>query len=175
MRAFGSVRKADMPSDGTLILDDFSQSDANGLLAADQNAEHRRRFEAPEKFLPSLHHSRQIISQWLDDKNAGKRWALAVRECNSGELLGGCELQPVTSSITSLSYWTLFRHRAQGVGSRAVVLACKLAFERLQFHRIELSIDADNPHSRSIALRNGFVEYGSRLGHVQYSKELTRS
>jgi len=173
MRAFGAVRKTDLPSDGAVTLDDFSQSDAIGLFAADQDAEHRRRFEAPEEFLPSLQHSRQTISRWLDEKNAGTRWALAVRDCKTRELLGGCEFKPVTSSVTRLSYWTLSQHRAKGIGSRAVALACTLAFEQLQFHRIELSIDADNPHSRSIALRNGFLEHGAREGRVLYAKEQT--
>lgn len=162
-------------SDGTVTLDEFRQSDACTMLGADSDSEHRRRFGVPDSFIPSLEHSQRVMSRCLDEKAAGKSWAFAVRDSQTGELLAGCELRPRTSDTMSLSYWVYPMHRSRGVGSRAVTLVCTMVFERLGFKQIDLLIDTDNPHSQRIAVRNGFTHVGMRDGRVLFVKKSTRN
>jgi len=142
------------------------------MCDGDRDAEHRRWFEFPEDFVPSLQHSRDVIAQWERKRVAGERFPFAVRDAGTGELLGGCELRPVGNGAASLAYWTYPAHRSRGVASRAVALACRVAFEQLRFRRLEVVTEPDNGSSRRVALRNGFREAGVRDGRILHIKEL---
>ena len=58
-------------SDGIVYLDDFRLTDASALLVADHDSEHRKRFEVPPDFVPSLDHSRKVIQGWIYDRKLG--------------------------------------------------------------------------------------------------------
>ena len=139
------------------------------MVEADADAEHRRRFDFPEDFVPSLHHSQKVIARWEGERLAGIRFAFAVRSVASGELLGGCELRPLGNGDANLSYWTYPRHRGRGVASRAVALACEIAVAEFDFRALEIVVDADNIASRKVATRNGFREAGERDGRILYT------
>ncbi len=160
------------PSDGVVTLAFFVPSDASVLCDGDRDFEHRRRFEFPDDFVPSLQHSEDVVARWEQERLAGKRFALAVRNAATDELLGGCELRPLKGESANLSYWTYPAHRCRGVASRAVALACHVAFEELSFRRLEILTDPDNVGSRRVALRNGFKEVGVREGRVLYVIEV---
>src|SRR6185369_10816065 len=106
-----------------------------------------RRFEFPETFVPSLEHSLAVVARWNQELEKQEAFRFAVRSVTDGELLGGC-----------------------GVASRAVALACTVAFEELGLQTIEIAADADNTFSRRVALRNGFVEVGTRNGQILYRR-----
>lgn len=154
-----------------LTLDSFVPADAARLCEVDGDPEHRRRFEFPEGFVPSEEHSARVIARWTEERRAGVRFPLAVREAATGELVGGCELQPSADAAARLSYWTHPRYRGRGIASQAVQLVCTLAFTELGIRRLELEADADNLASRRIALLNGFREVGTRSGRVMYVLE----
>jgi RimJ/RimL family protein N-acetyltransferase len=160
-----------LPGDGVVTLSLFRRSDAAVMCEGDRDAEHRRWFEFPEDFVPSLPHSRDVIAQWERKRAAGERFPFAVRDAETGELLGGCELRPVGKGAASLAYWTYPAHRSRGVASRAVALACQVASEQLRFRRLEVVTDPDNGGSRRVALRNGFREAGVRDGRILYIKD----
>jgi RimJ/RimL family protein N-acetyltransferase len=153
-------------SDDIVTLSDFVNKDASVLRDADFDAEHRRRFEFPRTFVPSLRHSLAVIARWKRERAAGTRFAFAVREVASGTLMGGCELKPRGGRTANLSYWTYPSHRGRGIASRAVALACKVAFRELGFGRLEVLTDPDNFGSRKVAARNGFKRVGVRDGRV---------
>jgi len=152
-------------------LDDFRSLDVPTLVSADHDPEHRRRFEIPDSFVPTIQHAERTLVTWLRKKAMGTSWTLAVRDCVTGDLLGGCELSTAGADAARLSYWIYPPHRSRGAGTRAVSLASQWALDQLGFARIELSIDSDNHPSRLIALRNGFTERGLHEGRVQYVKE----
>jgi RimJ/RimL family protein N-acetyltransferase len=162
-----------LPSDGVVTLSLFRPSDAAVMRDGDRDAEHRRWFELPEHFVPSVQHSRDVIALWERKRAAGERFPFAVRDAGTGELLGGCELRPVGKGAASLAYWTYPAHRSRGVASRAVALACQVASEQLRFRRLEVLADPDNGSSRRVALRNGFREAGLRDRRVLHIKELS--
>jgi RimJ/RimL family protein N-acetyltransferase len=137
-------------------------SDATVLLAADHDPEHRRRFDFPDDFVPSLRHSQNVIARWAVELRGGQRFPFAVRHARTGELLGGCELAPRAGAVANLSYWTHPAHRRRGVASRAVVLACHLAFNGMGFQHVEVAVEPDNVGSRRVAEATGFTEVGNR-------------
>ena len=153
------------------MLDWFAPADAAVLCAIDHDPEHRRRFDFPEGFVPSLRHSAAVIARWAEERRAGVRFPFAVREAASGDLIGGCELSPTGVGIANVSYWTHPLHRGRGVASEAVRQVCSHAFADLGFQRLELEADPDNIASHRVAIRNGFREIGLRAGRVLYVLE----
>jgi RimJ/RimL family protein N-acetyltransferase len=160
----------DERSDGVVTLSPFTAADAPMMRDGDHDPEIRRRFDFPDDFIPSLEHSRNVVASWEHERSIGKRFPFAVRDATSGVLLGGCELRPLSGKIANLSYWTYPAHRGRGVASRAVALACDVAFGELGVERLEILTDPDNTGSRRVALRNAFVEIGMRDGRVLHSR-----
>ena len=150
-------------SDDRLSLSPFRPSDAAALYAADRDPEHRRRFDFPPNFTPSLRHAAAVIAQWEQEGLAGTRLPFAIRDATNGAVLGGCELRPLEHGGAALAYWTLPAHRRQGVATRAVRLACGLA-TRLGFKQLEAEVDLDNAASRRVVERNGFESAGMKGG-----------
>lgn len=139
---------------------------------ADLDPEHRRRFDVPDTFVPSLEHALHVIARWKADWLACTRYAFAVRDAVTGTLVGGVELQPSSAETANVSYWTYPEHRDRGYASRAVALACDVAFSELSLKRLEISTDLDNVASRTVATRNGFNEIGLREGRLLHVREV---
>lgn len=160
-----------LPRDDSVALTFFRVSDAAALRDVDADPEHRRRFEFLEDFVPSLEHSERVISDWTRARSGGGPFVFAVRAVADGELLGGCEIRLLEHHVANLSYFTLPRHRARGVASRAVALACQVAIAPLGVQRLEIVVDPDNVPSRRVAMRNGFQEAGMRHGRILYVRD----
>ncbi len=156
-------------SNGIVYLDEFRLTDASAMLAVDHDPEHRKRFEFPPDFVPSLEHSRNVIRGWIDDLSLGTRYTFAVRDTESDCLVGGCEIRPKEHEKESanLSYWTHPDYRRRGVATRAVSIACEIAAE-LGITRLEIFTDKDNAASRCVAINNGFFQSGDRDGRACY-------
>ena len=159
------------PRDAVIILSLFCRADASLLAEADADPEHRRRFDFPANFKPSLRHSEEVIARWEAERLARKRFPYAVRSAATSELLGGVELLPLGNNLANLSYWTHPRHRRRGVASRAVCLVCQLAFRDFGFRSLRVLVDSDNFASLRVALENGFREAGMQDGRVSYVLE----
>jgi RimJ/RimL family protein N-acetyltransferase len=158
-------------TDGVIVLSLFDRADAATLLEADSDPEHRRRFDFPDDFRPSLRHSEEVIARWEHERLAGKRFPYAVRSVTTGELLGGVELRPLGDGTANLSYWTSPRHRRRGVAARAVSLMCRVAFQELGFSSLQALVEEDNVASRRVVDRNGFREVSVQDGWVCYVLE----
>jgi RimJ/RimL family protein N-acetyltransferase len=157
-----------------VTLSAFQATDAAVLLEGDQDPEHRRRFDFPPDFVPSLRHSREVIARWDAERAAGERFPYAVRSVASGALFGGVEILPLDDRTANLSYWTYPPHRRRGVASRAVSLACRIAFLDMGFRALRIVADSDNLASRRVALQNGFRETGFLEGRVCHVLEADR-
>ena len=156
-------------SDGVVYLDNFRLTDASSLFAADNDFEHRKRFEFPPDFVPSLEHSRNVIRNWICAGKLGTRYAYAVRATDSDCLVGGCEIYPIEKEkeVANLSYWILPDYRRRGIATRVVSIACKTAPE-YGITRLEIRVDKDNTASRRVAVKNGFVQSGNQDGRACY-------
>ena len=160
-----------LPRDDTIVLTFFYLSDAPAMCEMDSDAEHRRRFEFPEEFVPSLEHSEKVIAGWTHAREEGQ-FVFAVRALVNDDLLGGCDIRLLGNHVANLSYWTVPPHRAHGIASRAVALACQIARARLGVQRVEIVIDPDNVASRCVAMRNEFREVGIRDGRILHVKDM---
>ena len=156
-------------SDGVVYLDNFRITDASSLLAADNDSEHRKRFDFPLDFVPSIEHSRNVIRDWICAGKLGRRYAYAVRVTDSDCLVGGCEIYPIEKEkeVANLSYWILPDYRRRGIATRVVSIACKTAPE-YGITRLEIRVDKDNTASRRVAVKNGFVQSGNQDGRACY-------
>lgn len=169
------LSKTRQPSDGAFALTVFRHSDAAVLCGADHDPEHRRRFDCPASFVPSLQHSEDVIARWERERLAGQRFTFAVRNADTGELLGGFEFLPRGPETANLAYWTYPAHRRRGVAVRAVALACNLAVEQFAYRRLEIVIDPDNIGSRRVAAHSGFREVGEREGRILHIMDLANT
>jgi RimJ/RimL family protein N-acetyltransferase len=147
----------------------FVPADATVLCAGDQDPEHRRWFDFPPDFRPSIEHSLNVITRWQQERIEGKRFTFAIRDSVTDQLLGGCELRPLDGTTANVSYWTYPTHRRRGVATRAVALLRGVAFEEFGFLRLDIVTHPDNVGSRQVALRNGFKEVGLREGCILYA------
>ena len=161
-------------SDGVVYLDEFAISDASSLNVADNDPEHRKRFEFPADFVPSIEHSENVIRGWIADMEIGKRYNFAVRESESGCLVGGCEIRlKDDASTANLSYWTHPEYRRRGYATRAVSIA-RIIAATLGITSLEIAVDYDNVASQRVATNNGFsqsTDSGDRMRFICNPRE----
>jgi RimJ/RimL family protein N-acetyltransferase len=146
-------------SDGVVVLDAFRLEDISAQLHG-EDEEHARRFGwHPARSTEET--VRTAILRWQEERRIGGRTrGLAVRDADTGELIGGCEIRLRDEAIAEMSYWVFASHRGRGFASRVVRLACSYAFSDLGVERMELYIEPDNLASRAVAQNAGFVEEG---------------
>ncbi len=161
-------------SDGAITLGPYHPEDAVLQCEIDADPEHRRRFDCPDDFVPSVEHSRKVIASWEAERRAGTRFTFAVRSATSGELLGGCELLPKDAGTANVSYWTHPRHRGEGVATRAVAILAADVAPDLGFRRLEIVTDPDNVPSRRVAELNGFEEVETQNGQIVHTLQLKK-
>ena len=150
------------PADVMIVLTPFEHSDAPSMAEGDRDPEHRKWFEFPSSFVPSVTHSEEVVARWEIERAAGSRLPFAVRNAFTHELLGGCELKPQSSAVANVSYWTYPPHRRTGVAKQAVRLLCEFAFADMGLRRLELLIEPSNTASLHVAAAAGFAAAGAR-------------
>src|SRR5262245_30191842 len=119
-------------TDCVVRLTPFLDEDAPMMVEWNHDPDIARWFDfAP---LPSdsehLEHVRRVIACWHDDYVAGSRIPWAVRDADTGHLLGQVELRPSTDGGAAAPYTTHPLHRGQGIPTRALRLACAWGFEQ---------------------------------------------
>jgi len=155
------------PTDGVIRLTLFTADDAPAMRDADGDPEHRKRFDFPSTFVPSIECSLAVVERWRAEREAATRFTYAVRDALTNELVGGCELRPLGSGATNVWYWTYPRHRRCGFAARAVRLLIGVAREH-GHQTLEALIDPDNLSSLAVARANGFTRHGERDGRVLF-------
>lgn len=120
-------------------------------------------------WLPWVHQYRSPDDAHSFVIRAQARWLLredltvGIFDRNSGRYLGGSGLHRIDWALRTfeIGYW--LRRTAQGHGfvSETVQLLTRLAFDRLQAHRVEIRVDTRNVRSRRVAERLGFVLEGT--------------
>jgi RimJ/RimL family protein N-acetyltransferase len=130
-------------TDDSIVVTLFQEDDATVLCTADADPQHRRRFDVPDDFVGSIRHSKDVLARWQSERLEGRRFPYAVCNAATGELLGGVELRPLGNGMGNFSYWTYPPHRRQRVASRALALACEMAFAEFGFRILRLGVDPD--------------------------------
>jgi len=146
-------------TDTVVILNGFTRADADAHVDG-EDEEHARRFGwYPDRSTETT--ALAAFEQWERDwTDAGETRAFAMRDAQTGDLIGGCQLRLREKRIAELSYWTFPSYRHRGFAKRAAALACRFGFERLDVDRIEAYIEPDNTASRRVVESIGFCEEG---------------
>jgi RimJ/RimL family protein N-acetyltransferase len=104
------------------------------------------------------------------DWSAGDHASWAVVDAATDEVLGSVSLHSIDSEQggAEIGYWTVPAARGRGVAALAVDAACRWAFATLAVDRIELCHAVDNPASRRVAEKAGFVLEGRLRRSYRY-------
>jgi RimJ/RimL family protein N-acetyltransferase len=95
----------------------------------------------------------------------GEALPLAITEPGSGELMGSVDLRMRPEGRAELGYAVAQWARRRGVGTRAVELVSRYAFEALGVARLEILVQPANAASIALAERAGFVREGLPRSH----------
>lgn len=89
-------------------------------------------------------------------------WSLPFAVERDGRMIGFAHLFMVrfVLSIGEVGYWIDHDQAGRGTTTRAVVSLCRLAFDELGLHRVELRCATDNHASLAVARKAGFVVEG---------------
>ena len=135
------------PDDAEAVIDAFTTPDIQRW--------HFRRYETVAE-----------AERWIADANDGWRseteasWAITARRTE--RVLGRVAIYPVLADgYGEVTYWVLPDARGAGVATRATIAATAWA-HGIGLHRIELQHSTQNPASRRVAERAGFVREGVR-------------
>ena len=96
--------------------------------------------------------------RWADGTGA----AFAVLDATTGGLLGGVDLHGVDAddSTAEVGWFTVPGARGGGVGTEAVQVLCRWAFEAAGLHRLTAQVEVGNWASRALAEKSGFTVEG---------------
>lgn len=84
-------------------------------------------------------------------------------------VLGGVAAQLNRRMRTAwVSYWLVADARGQGLASRATVALASWLFSEADMHRLELGYRLNNPDSRKVADRAGFIQEGVMREELEY-------
>lgn len=171
--------KAPLLTDGVVVLNGHTLGDVDAHLAGEDEEQGRRFGWYPARSTPETVRTaiqeRQAL--WV---TSGSTRTFAIRDAETNELAGGCEVRLRQNHIAEMSYWVFPLFRGRRFASRAIDLACMWAFVELGVERMEAYVEPDNAASRGAVSRAGFTEEGilrareqrgdSRLDMVLYSR-----
>ncbi|MDO5534305.1 MAG: GNAT family protein [Propionibacteriaceae bacterium] len=139
----------------------WSSADAPALFAAIEDEEVSRQLPPFETEADARAH----IAKTGGDDN---RVAFAIVGPDD-EILGGVAAQLNRRMRTAwVSYWLLEEARGRGLASRATVSLASWLFSEAGMHRLELGHRLNNPDSRKVADRAGFIEEGIMREELEY-------
>jgi RimJ/RimL family protein N-acetyltransferase len=150
-------------ADDLVSLRGWRDSDVPGIARMFQDPEAVRWTRAP-----SPYRERDAI-EWLASLPAlvrrGEALPLAVTNAHDGALVGSIDIRMRGESRGELGYVVAEWARRRGVGSRALTIYSRWAFESLRLARLELLVQPGNEASLSLADRVGFRREGLLRSH----------
>ena len=150
----------DVISDGAVVLRPWREDDISTQLAAWRDPTFQRFSDwAPGNTREALHRLEEQRTMRAD--GLGAAFAICGPD-PSEQALGEVSINGIdpTNRSASIGYWLTPAARGRGVVTRAVRLACRFAFDRLDLVRIELTCGPDNAASAAVAKRAGFTFEG---------------
>jgi RimJ/RimL family protein N-acetyltransferase len=153
-------------TDGVVLLRQPLRSDAAAIVAGASDPDVVRFTHVPSPYRPE--DLDRILEIAVDGWSASTDAVFAVCAADRpDELLGliglhGVDLTGDPGGVAEIGYWTRPEGRGRGLTSRAVVLASRWALDELGLAVVEWYADTDNPASRRIAEKAGYVIGGVR-------------
>jgi RimJ/RimL family protein N-acetyltransferase len=151
--------------DDVVLLRPFVDDDASAVAAACADSEIAR-------FIPMMPHpyteadARAYLATVAENREAQKRFALAVTEVASGRLVGSIDVR--LGDVGSIGCWTAAEARGRGVATRALRLLSRWAVTEGGVERLELATHPENRASQRVAEKAGFAKEGVLRSHTRF-------
>ena len=142
-------------------LERLSHVHLDGLSALVEDPDVRRFTRIPEPPPPGF--TERWLESYEQGRRDGTRVAFAVLDVADDEFLGfaaAVRIEP-EAQTAELGYMVAAPARGRGVASEALRELSAWAFRELDVQRLELLIGVDNPASRRVAERAGYVLEGT--------------
>jgi RimJ/RimL family protein N-acetyltransferase len=150
-------------ADGVVALRSWRNSDVAAITRMFQDDEALRWTRAPSPYREG------DAFQWLaslpTQMRRGDALPLAVTDADDGALLGSIDLRMRGEGRAEFGYVIGAWARGRGVGTRALGLYSRWAFETLRLARLELLVQPGNEASLALGRRVGFTEEGLLRSH----------
>jgi len=114
-----------------------------------------------EEYFTDEGQERSVLASLSAAEN-GTAFPMVIVDEDDG-LVGTLNLNSIIRGVfqsASIGYWVSQERNGQGIASRAVAAAKRVAFGELGLHRIQAETLVDNRASQRVLVKNGFVQYG---------------
>lgn len=110
------------------------------------------------------------IRERIDDWVAGRSFAFAVEDAQTGRFLGCCGVNHInhTHNFANIYYWVRASCAGRGVTTAATRLAARFGFQALGLTRLELVVGVGNAASRRVAEKAGAKLEGVQRNRLWY-------
>ena len=149
--------------DGVVVLRGWRTSDAPDIARMFQDPEALEWTRAPAPYREG--DARQWLASLPAQMRRGASLPLAVTDAEDGSLLGSIELRMQAEGRAEFGYVVAAWARGRGIGTRAVRLLARWAFDVLQLERLEVLAQPGNDRSQALAERVGFTREGVLRSH----------
>lgn len=151
-----------------LVLRPYKLSDFRALrLSFDERLPRIDRFDEPvattretdfAKFKERVQRYRRVAKE-------GHHYVFGVFDRESGAFIGQVDFFVLNKQLrwANLGYNIQNQYRNKGYATEASKLGLKIAFRKLNFHRVEAATEIGNKASQKVALKAGLVKEGKRL------------
>jgi RimJ/RimL family protein N-acetyltransferase len=149
--------------DGVVALRGWRTSDAPDITRMFSDREALEWTRAPAPYREG--DARQWLASLPAQMRRGDALPLAVTDASDGGLLGSIELRMQAEGRAELGYVIAAWARGRGVGTRALRLLARWAFEVRGLARLEVLVQPGNEASQALAARVGFEREGVLRAH----------
>src|SRR5689334_1400561 len=149
--------------DGVIVLRGWRTGDAPDIARMFQDPEALEWTRAPAPYREG--DARQWLASLPAQMRRGASLPLAVADAEDGSLLGSIELRMQAEARAEFGYVVASWARGRGIGTRALRLLARWAFDVLRLERLEVLAQPANERSQALAERVGFTREGVLRSH----------
>lgn len=108
---------------------------------------------------------KQRIQRHREKAKAGEHFIFGAFDKKTGEYIGQIDFALINAYLrwANLGYVIQNQYRKRGYATEAALLGLRVAFEKLNFHRVEAATEPANKASRKVAINVGLVPEGKRI------------
>ena len=105
-----------------------------------------------------------LAKEWIEERQTGEEGSALCAIRADGETVGwaGVHTKDARSRTAAVGYYVLPEHQGNGYASEAVRLLVEYAVDELNAHRVEATVQSDNPASKRVLEKLGFIHEGTK-------------
>lgn len=105
-----------------------------------------------------------LAKEWIEERQTGEEGSALCAIRADGETVGwaGVHTKDARSRTAGVGYYVLPEHQGNGYTSETARLLVTYAFDELNAHRVEATVQDDNPASKRVLEKLGFAHEGTK-------------